>query len=224
VITDDPDQVEIRVKDNGIGIPQVLQGSIFDLFDQGASGSVDGLGIGLTLVKTLAELHSGTISVQSDGDGCGSEFILRLPSLKKRPDGTAEGYPDVATTENAVRILVADDSRNAADILAMFLRMEGYEVAVAYDGEEAVQIAGHFTPRLAFLDLGMPRLNGLEAAKSLRTSFPDITLIALSGWGAEDDRRRTTDAGFDLHLVKPSRPEDIRQALSRFIVQQEEVA
>ncbi|RYD70066.1 MAG: response regulator, partial [Verrucomicrobiaceae bacterium] len=117
---------------------------------------------------------------------------------------------------DAFRILVADDSKNAADILGMFLRMEGYEVAIAYDGEEAVQTADIFTPKLAFLDLGMPRLNGLDAARSLRHRFPDIILIALSGWGAEEDRRRTAEAGFNLHLVKPSKPDDIREALSRF--------
>lgn len=216
VSTDDPERVEIRVKDNGIGIPLVIQSSIFELFDQGASGSADGLGIGLTLVKTLAELHGGTISVSSEGEGFGSEFSLRLPSRSRhqQPEEIPAFQPPASG--DSFRILVADDSKNAADILGMFLRMEGYEVAVAYDGEEAIQTAGLFMPKLAFLDLGMPRLSGLEAARSLRHRFPDIILIALSGWGAEDDRRRTSEAGFDLHLVKPSKPEDIREALSRF--------
>ncbi|RYD24122.1 MAG: PAS domain S-box protein [Verrucomicrobiaceae bacterium] len=216
VSTDDPSSVEIRIKDNGIGIPLVLQSSIFELFDQGASGSVDGLGIGLTLVKTLSELHGGTISVASEGEGLGSEFTLRLPALVRSPEENTSSPDLVPASSDNFRILVADDSKNAADILAMFLRMEGYEVAIAYDGEEAIQTAGIFSPRLAFLDLGMPRINGLEAARSLRRRFPDITLIALSGWGAEDDRRRTTEAGFDLHLVKPSKPEEIRAVLSRF--------
>ncbi|RYD47574.1 MAG: PAS domain S-box protein [Verrucomicrobiaceae bacterium] len=213
---DDPEHVSIRVKDNGIGIPLVLQSSIFELFDQGTSGSADGLGIGLTLVKTLAELHGGTISVFSEGEGLGSEFTLRLPALdRSERDSTAFAEP-VPASSHAFRILVADDSRNAADILAMFLRMEGYEVAIAYDGEEAIQKAGIFSPKLAFLDLGMPRINGLEAARALRQRFPDIVLIALSGWGEEADRRRTAEAGFDLHLVKPSKPEDIREVLARF--------
>lgn len=216
VSVEDPSQVEIRVKDNGIGIPVVLQSTIFELFDQGASGSVDGLGIGLTLVKTLAELHGGTISVASEGEGCGSEFTLRLPASNLHQEQGETPSTQSSPSSDTFRILVADDSKNAADILAMFLRMEGYEVAIAYDGEEAIQTAGIFSPKLAFLDLGMPRLNGLEAARSLRHRFPDITLVALSGWGAEDDRRRTSEAGFDLHLVKPSKPEDIRAVLTRF--------
>lgn len=216
VSTDDPERVEIRVKDNGIGIPLVLQSSVFELFDQGAGGSVDGLGIGLTLVKTLAELHGGTISVSSEGEGSGSEFTLRLPSISRQQQLAEASTFQSPAPSDAFRILVADDSKNAADILGMFLRMEGYEVAVAYDGEEAIQTAGLFTPKLAFLDLGMPRINGLEAARSLRNRFPDIVLIALSGWGAEDDRRRTSEAGFDIHMVKPSKPDDIREVLSRF--------
>lgn len=211
------DQVRISVKDNGIGIPKFLQGSIFELFDQGASGSTDGLGIGLTLVKTLAELHAGSVSVSSEGDGRGSEFTLRLP-VPPQEHAAAPVAQDIRHSPaplNPTRILVADDSKNAADILAMFLRMEGYEVAVAYDGQEAVEIAQTFSPKLVFLDLGMPRLDGLEAARAIRLLFPDIRLTALSGWGTEDDRRRTTDAGFDLHLVKPTKPDDIRRALEQ---------
>ncbi|HEX7260608.1 MAG TPA: response regulator, partial [Luteolibacter sp.] len=116
-------------------------------------------------------------------------------------------------SQSPARILVADDSRNAADILSMFLRMEGFEVAIAYDGQEAVEVATAFSPKLAFLDLGMPRLDGMEAARAIRKLFPDIILAALSGWGAEDDRRRTAEAGFRVHLVKPTKPDDIRKAL-----------
>lgn len=208
-------EVEIRVKDNGIGIPKVLQSSIFELFDQGASGSVDGLGIGLTLVRTLAELHGGTVSVFSEGEGSGSEFTVRLP-IPPRPQQSPAESQDVGLSTalpDPTRILVADDSRNAADILTMFLRMEGYDVAVAYDGQEAVEVARNFSPKLAFLDLGMPKLDGLEAARAIRRHLPGIILTALSGWGTEDDRRRTAEAGFDLHLVKPSSPGDIRRAL-----------
>jgi len=211
----DEAHVEIRVKDNGIGIPRVLQSSIFELFDQGASGSADGLGIGLTLVKTLAELHGGTVSVFSEGEGCGSEFTLRLlvpPRSEVSPPPSRDINRSPAASSSK-RILVADDSKNAADILAMFLRIEGYEVAVAYDGREAVEIAENFVPTLAFLDLGMPKLDGLEAAREIRRLFPKIILTALSGWGSPDDRRRTTAAGFDLHLVKPTKPDDIRKAL-----------
>ncbi len=212
---DGDSQVEIRLKDDGIGIPQVVQGTIFELFDQGASGSTDGLGIGLTLARTLAELHGGTVSVFSEGDGCGSEFTVRLPVLPPPQDSPSDSQ-DIRFSpapESPTRILVADDSKNAADILGMFLRMEGFEVAVAYDGQQAVEVADEFSPKLAFLDLGMPRLDGLEAARAIRKRFPGIILTALSGWGSEDDRRRTKDAGFDLHLVKPTKPDDIRKAL-----------
>lgn len=215
VTVEQPDEVEIHITDNGVGVPKVLQKSIFDLFDQGASGSTEGLGIGLTLVKTLTELHEGSISVFSQGEGCGSKFTLRLP-IPVQAENYAPATQDIRLNPapiNPTRILVADDSKNAADILSMFLRMEGYDVAVAYDGQEAVEVAGTFAPKLAFLDLGMPRLDGLEAARAIRRLYPEIILTALSGWGSADDRNRTTDAGFDLHLVKPSKPADIRRAL-----------
>ncbi|GAA5119589.1 response regulator [Luteolibacter yonseiensis] len=111
------------------------------------------------------------------------------------------------------RILVADDSRNAADILGVFLRIEGYEVAVAYDGREAIELAATFAPKLVFLDLGMPGLDGLETARELRRRYPEIFLAALSGMGTEEDRRKTDEAGFDLHLVKPAKPDDLKRAL-----------
>lgn len=114
---------------------------------------------------------------------------------------------------NPIRILVTDDSENAANILGMFLRIEGYEVAVAYDGREAVEIASTFNPKLAFLDLSMPGLDGWETAKALRRLQPDLLLVALSGRDTEEDRQRTTDAGFDVHLMKPSKPADLRRAL-----------
>ena len=207
--------LEIRVKDNGIGIPSVLQASIFELFDQGAGGASDGLGIGLTLVRTLIELHGGSVSVLSAGDGCGSEFILQFPAPAD-PPALEVPSPDLRFSPVPIspdRILVADDSKNAADILAMFLRIEGFDVAVAYDGQEAVEVAATFSPQIAFLDLGMPRLDGLEAARALRKNFPEIILAALSGWGADEDRQRTSEAGFDLHLVKPTKPDDIREVL-----------
>ncbi|MES2925136.1 MAG: PAS domain S-box protein [Verrucomicrobiota bacterium] len=214
-IVDPEGQVEIRVKDNGIGIPPVVQDSIFELFDQGASGSADGLGIGLTLVKTLTELHGGSVSVFSEGDGRGSEFTLRLPVPPISPEAPPESQ-DIRFSPaplNPVRILVADDSKNAADILGMFLQMEGFEVAVAYDGQQALEVAATFAPEFAFLDLGMPRLDGLETARAIRKRFPDIILAALSGWGTEDDRRRSAEAGFDLHLVKPTTPACLKKAL-----------
>jgi PAS domain S-box-containing protein len=206
-------EVEIVVKDNGNGIPAVLQRSIFELFDQGVGGSPDGLGIGLTLVKTLTELHGGAISVFSQGEGRGSEFTLKIP-LPQRVEAESAGAGQVGLPAlDSKRILVADDSRNAADTLAMFLRQEGFDVVVAYDGDEAVAVAKQFAPKLAFLDLGMPKRDGMEAARVIRRAFPGIILAALSGWGAESDRLRTAEAGFDLHLVKPSSPEELRRVL-----------
>jgi CheY-like chemotaxis protein len=112
-------------------------------------------------------------------------------------------------------VLVADDGRNAADILALFFQMEGMETAVAYDGEEAVTAAANFSPDFAFLDLGMPKLDGYEAARRIRRMYPRVVLAALSGWGGEDDRRRTAEAGFDIHLLKPAKPDDLREVLRR---------
>jgi PAS domain S-box-containing protein len=207
---------EILVKDNGIGIAPVLHESVFELFDQGASGSADGLGIGLTLVRTLTELHGGTVSIFSEGEGCGSEFTLRLPmpipAENSRTDKPV--MPASLPPLDPGRILVADDGRNAADILSLFLQTEGYEVAVAYDGQQAIEVATEFAPKLVFLDIGMPRIDGLEAARAIRKIFPNVILAALSGWGTESDRQRTKEAGFDLHLVKPSTPDDIRKALA----------
>ncbi len=207
------EELEIRVIDNGIGIPVVLQHSVFEMFDQGASGAADGLGMGLTLVKTLTELHGGSVSLLSEGDGSGCVFTIRLPLHPSSFGPKEENIHVLAALEPPVRVLVADDSKNAADVLGMFLRMEGFEVAIAYDGQEAVEVAADFSPQLAFLDLGMPRLGGLAAGRAIRTLFPGIKIAALSGWGAADDQRQTAEAGFDLHLVKPSKPDDIRRAL-----------
>lgn len=207
--------IELVVEDNGIGIPAVLQKSIFELFDQGAAGTPDGLGIGLTLVKMLTELHGGTVAVFSEGEGRGSRFTVRIPpglwsSLPRTETESGGGAPALLHPR---RVLVADDNRDAADTLAMLLRQRGYEVAVAYDGKSAIELGRTFAPRLAFLDLGMPEVDGLEAGRKIRRLMPGIVLVALSGWGSEDDRNRTEEAGFDLHLMKPGRIEEIQKAL-----------
>lgn len=207
--------VEISVKDNGMGIPPVLQDSIFELFDQGISESIEGLGIGLTLVRSVVELHGGTVSVYSAGEGCGSEFTVRLPVRDAAEEPPEPSAAAKAPTAGRGRILIADDNRNAADTLGMLLEMDGCEVAVAYDGQEAVDLAKTFAPQLAFLDLGMPRMGGLEAGRAIRRLFPHIVLAALTGWGAEEDRRGTKEAGFDLHLVKPPKIEEVRDAVRR---------
>ncbi|WP_367872055.1 PAS domain S-box protein [Luteolibacter sp. Populi] len=207
--------LEIRVTDNGIGIPKALQHSVFELFDQGASGSSGGLGIGLTLVRTLVEMHGGSIALFSAGEGQGCEFTVRLPVITTSAPAATGETPVIpsAPRSGPARILIADDGRNAADILGLFFQMEGMETAVAYDGEEAVKIAANFEPDFAFLDLGMPKLDGYEAARRIRRMYPRVILAALSGWGAEDDRRRSAEAGFDVHLLKPAKPDDLREVL-----------
>lgn len=216
---EDDSMLRLAVKDNGKGVDPALQASIFDLFDQGGSGSADGLGIGLTLVRSLVEMHGGTVAVESGGPGTGSEFILMLPILsqaKKQERADPGKSLTLAMRSGPLRVLVADDGKNAADILAMFFQMEGMETAVAYDGRQAVESARSFAPHLICLDLGMPLLDGFEAARLIRKMHPAAVIAALSGWGSEDDRRRTAEAGFDAHLVKPVKPDDLRELLARY--------
>ncbi len=203
--------LEILVQDNGIGIPKALQRSIFELFDQGISGSAEGLGIGLTLVRTLVEMHGGSVTVTSAGEGLGSEFQVRIPAALQAT--APPPLPPPAARSGPVRVLVADDGRNAADILGLFFRSEGMEARVAYDGEEAVRAAAEFAPDFAFLDLGMPKLDGYETARRIRKMHPKAVLVALSGWGGEEDRKRSADAGFDAHILKPAKPDDLREIL-----------
>ncbi|MCW1915510.1 PAS domain S-box protein [Luteolibacter sp. GHJ8] len=208
--------LKISVSDNGIGIPASLQQSIFDLFDQGISGSAEGLGIGLTLVKNLAELHGGGVTVSSGGEGKGSEFTVLLPIIIASETASGSPAPHAPVRRlGPARVLVADDGRNAADILCMFFDMEGMDTEVAYDGEEAVEVAASFAPDFVFLDLGMPKLDGYEAARRIRRLHPQTVLVALSGWGTEEDRQRSAAAGFDAHLLKPAKPDDLRAILNR---------
>ena len=204
----DNDHALVRVADTGIGIPPEMLTGIFDMFVQlGRAGdhSQGGLGIGLTLVKRLAEMHGGTVEAKSDGPGKGSEFRVRLPLAPERVEavGAATGvYPalDLATR----RILVVDDNKDAADSLAFLLRAHGSEVRVAYDGLEAVGAAVALEPDIVLLDIGLPKLYGYDVAKRIRESRGrDVLLIAITGWGQEEDRRRAFEAGFDHHLTKP---------------------
>jgi PAS domain S-box-containing protein len=218
VAPDSDNVLKILVKDNGRGVAPEFQQTIFELFDQGGNGPAEGLGIGLTLVRSLAEMHGGTISVASGGADQGSEFTLSLPILVSGETsvGTGQSALCQANVAGALRVVVADDSRSAADIMGMFFRMEGFEAAVAYDGEEAVAQARTLCPDLVVLDLGMPKIDGFEACKRIRKLFPQAVLVALSGWGSREDRRRTSDAGFDEHLVKPVSPDDLRAFLASY--------
>lgn len=208
------DTLSIAVEDNGHGISRDYQERIFELFDQGAAGHKEGLGVGLTLVKSLVEMHGGTIAVASEGPGHGSTFTLQLQrGVVATP--VPEPDPVEISPPEAVRVLVADDSVSSADVMGLFFSMEGMNCDVAYDGEQAVSTALRTRPRIVFLDLGMPRLDGYEAARRIRAELPQTYIVALSGWGSEDDRRRTTEAGFNEHLVKPAKPDDLRRVVAR---------
>jgi PAS domain S-box-containing protein len=201
--------MEIRVRDNGIGIAAAQLGRIFDMFvqlDTSLDRSGSGLGIGLSLVRSLVESHGGTVEAHSKGVGQGSEFCVRLPMIdaahRDRPGGPRRHDPLAMT---ARRVLVVDDNRDSADSLAMLLKFSGHTTQAAYDGLEAVEAATTFRPDVIFLDIGLPKLNGYEAARRIRLRRTDkeLVLVALTGWGQADDRRRSAEAGFDAHLVKP---------------------
>jgi PAS domain S-box-containing protein len=219
VVEPEPQHVLIRVIDSGLGIPAEMRDRIFEMFaqiDRPMERGYTGLGIGLTLVKRIVEMHDGEISVVSAGEGQGSEFVIRLP-LAKSPqpaDGNTSGSENVEAIPS-LRVLVVDDNREAADTLAAVLARMGHEVRLAHDGEQAVRAAEEFHPQVVFMDLGMPRLSGYEAAEQIRNRpwGKAIVLAALTGWGQEEDRRRTTNAGFDFHLIKPAEPDAVRRIL-----------
>jgi len=202
-------ELVLKVRDTGIGIEAKKLSQIFDMFvqlDSSEPHPQGGLGVGLTLVRRLIEMHGGTVEAHSDGAGKGSEFIVRLPVLAtkaKPPALETERAPTVADVRR--RILVVDDNVDSAESMAMMLELSGHDVAMAHDGAEAIERAKEFLPDVAFLDLGMPKLNGYEAARSIREQpwGRQILLVALTGWGQEDDKRRTREAGFDAHIVKP---------------------
>jgi CheY-like chemotaxis protein len=202
--------VVVSVRDTGIGIPADQLSSIFEMFtqiDRSLERTRGGLGIGLTLVKQLVEMHGGTVEAHSEGVGMGSEFLVRLPILVgPKPHPSEEPAQGEERAPRApLRFLVADDNRDAADSLALLLRTTGGEVHTAYDGQEAVEAATRLRPDVILLDIGMPRLNGHDACRRIRKEAwgKNVVLVAVTGWGQEEDRRKSNDAGFDGHLVKP---------------------
>ncbi len=212
--------VLIRVQDNGMGIPPEMLSSIFDMFtqvDRTLERSEGGLGIGLTLVQRLVELHGGSVEARSEGPGKGSEFLVRLPlAAEVESPRPASGEAEERRAPVARRILVVDDNRDAADSLGMLLRMNGHEVQTAHDGLEAVGAAATFRPEIVLLDIGLPKLNGYEVARRIREreTGRDVVLVALTGWGQEEDRRRSSEAGFDYHLTKPVELDALKRLLA----------
>jgi len=201
-------QIVIRVRDTGVGIaPDRLQG-IFDMFtqvDTSLERSLSGLGIGLTLVRTLVEMHGGSVQASSPGIGHGSEFVVRLPIVVEADtQPPLPSIPEPAVTP--LRILIVDDNRDSADMLATLLKFSGHETHTAHDGMAAVEAATRLDPDVILLDIGLPQLNGYEAARRIREQNSGKgrpVLVALTGWGQDEDRRRSEEAGFDAHVVKP---------------------
>jgi CheY-like chemotaxis protein len=216
------DSVKVRIVDSGIGIPQEMLAKVFDMFmqvDNSLERTHGGLGIGLSLVKRLVQMHGGTVEASSKGVGRGSEFVVRLPTAK-RP--TAIVQPRVEELDAAAkpihrRILVVDDNQDSATGLALILSLMGHDTRTANDGLEAIEVAAEFQPDAALLDIGMPKLNGYEAARRLRETEwgQQMLLVALTGWGQEADRLRSSNAGFDAHLIKPVNVAEIQRLLAK---------
>jgi CheY-like chemotaxis protein len=222
----DRSDVLIRVTDRGIGLAPEMQSRVFDLFVQNRQSidrSEGGLGLGLTIVRSLVRLHGGTVRAYSEGEGRGSEFVVTLPRAAGEVTQTLGRDPAaVASLDDggrhpAERILIVDDNQDGAELLATLLLAKGHDTRVAHDGPTALRLAAAFLPNIAFLDLGLPVMDGYELASRLREipGLDRLRLVAVTGYGQESDRRRTCEAGFDHHLVKPVDIAAIEATLAR---------
>jgi PAS domain S-box-containing protein len=212
-------QVLVTVKDNGVGIPKDKLTSIFDMFTQvyrATETAQGGLGIGLTLVKRLVEMHSGSVEARSAGEDQGSEFLVRLPVLSEAQKPSAARPIAAAEPATTHRILIVDDNRDNAESLALLLGITGNETYIAHDGIEAIEAAAEHRPEVLLLDIGLPKLSGHDVCRRIRAESwgKDIVIIALTGWGQEEDRRKSQEAGFDGHLVKPVDYDELLELLS----------
>jgi CheY-like chemotaxis protein len=214
--TREPGFAAVRIQDNGIGIPADMLPRIFDMFtqvDRSIERSRGGLGLGLTLVQKLVELHGGTVEARSGGPGRGCEFTVRLPLAAEMAPALQPAQPELPPVSSGRprRVLVVDDNQDAAQSLARLLQLRGHETAVANDGLEGLRLAQQFRPDVALLDLGMPRLTGYDVAAAIRREpwSREVLLVALTGWGQAQDRARSKAVGFDAHLVKPVSPETV---------------
>ncbi|MEO7887455.1 MAG: ATP-binding protein, partial [Polaromonas sp.] len=213
----DTDGITVSVEDTGIGIPEHLRDRVFDMFVQGEASpytpkAQGGLGIGLTLVRKIIEMHGGNVRVESRAEGRGTQFTVWLPRVAAQPAVAASPPVSPASLFQPRRILVADDNTDAASTLAQLLGVMGHEVRTAGDGVDAVNVADSFSPDLVILDIGMPRMDGYEACRQIRKlqgSGARATIVALTGWGQPEDKQRAVDAGFDLHLTKPVDPQQL---------------
>ncbi len=216
-------EVAVRVRDRGIGIAQELLPHVFDLFvqaDASLARSEGGLGVGLTLVKRLVEMHRGAVSATSAGLGKGSEFTIRLPSVPHEqalPEPAAGRTRANVTDALRKRVLVVDDNVDAAESVAMILRLRGYDVRCTYDGMSALDTAKTYHPDVVVLDIGLPGISGYEVARRLRLDpeFEETPLVAVTGYGQEVDRRRSQNAGIDYHLTKPVDPSTLQQLVAK---------
>jgi PAS domain S-box-containing protein len=208
----------IRVKDEGVGIPPQMLPRVFDLFwqvDRTLEKSQGGLGVGLAIVKQLVEMHGGHVEAHSEGPSMGSEFVIRLPAILSVKEEQPSPSGESAAPTRKLRILVTDDNADSAASLSMMLRLMGHDVHLAHDGVEAVDAAASFRPDVILMDIGMPRMNGYEACRRIRGEpwGAPIIIIALTGWGQEEDKRRSREAGFNSHLVKPVEPATLEKLL-----------
>lgn len=209
---------EVCIRDSGLGIPDAMQQRIFEMFtqiDRPIELGYTGLGIGLTLVKRIVEMHAGSVSVFSQGTNQGSKFTIKLPVAVDDlglSDGLTSGRVQGGRRH---RVLVVDDNRDSAQLLGLILKVLGNEICLAHDGYEAIEAAESFLPSVVLMDLGMPKMNGFEAARAIRLQSwgVDMVLVALTGWGQEEDKQRTEEAGFNYHLTKPAEPAEIQRLL-----------
>jgi CheY-like chemotaxis protein len=207
-VTTQEDRMMLKIQDNGVGISQAMLPRLFDLFlqvDSSAKYAQGGLGVGLPLVRRLIEMHGGTVAASSAGLDKGSVFAIELPLAPlddSRP--AAEAEPPKRLASGSLKILMVDDNVDSAESLAALLRISGHEVFLTHNGEAAITLAAQLKPDVIVLDIGLPGISGYETARVLRRDDAyHPLLIAITGWGSEDDRRLALDAGFDEHLVKP---------------------
>jgi len=211
--------VVIRVRDTGSGMSPELVSKVFDLFRQGErtlDRSEGGLGIGLTMVKRLVELHGGQVEAFSEGIGKGSEFAIRLPSLTQEQwDEESTGAKDL-DPDKRLRVLIVEDSRDVAEMLAVLVSLWGHEVETVYDGSSALEVFGRYQPNAVLCDLGLPGMDGYDVARHLRSSSGALQplLVAVTGYGGEDEKTRSREAGFDVHMTKPVDPEALETLLA----------